>query len=159
MSDSRFDDLFPPDEAELTPPESEVVRITSADLDGDDEELDEAREHGSTRQQQREEQAKENFWFALISGNILLHKGVARYYSHLVLVIVLTIVSIFVMFWSLRVDMKHTALVSEVQLLRERSVRMRESRYSQSSHSAVVRELKRRNIDLQDARTPSVIIE
>ncbi len=101
----------------------------------------------------------DNLFTALMSGRILLSETVAKYYSHLILVAVAAFVSIFVMFWSLRVDMRHSALGSEVQLLRERSVRLRSESYSLSSHSAIVRELERRGITLKDARKPAVIIE
>ncbi len=108
---------------------------------------------------EEEERAKSNIWVALMSGRIFLHEGVVKYYSHLLLIAVLTFVSIFVMFWSLGIDMKHSAMDHEVQLLRERSIRLRELSYSRSSHSAVVKELERRGIGLKDARTPSMMIK
>lgn len=138
---------------------AEVVRVTSGEAEEDLAE-DERIRHEEQEQErtQEAESARQSVWQVLASGKILLHEGVVRYYSHMLVVIVLIFISIVVMFWSLRVDMRHSALSNEVQLLRERSIRMRESSYSQSSHSAISRELERRKIDLQDAKTPSMVM-
>ena len=68
-------------------------------------------------------------------------------------------ISIFVMFTALHLDMKHSRLYREVQMLRERSTRLQEQRFRRTTHSAIVEELKRRGIDLQDPTTPAEPIE
>lgn len=133
---------------EPTPTEGDEAEVGSVDSD-----------NGVNNSAAQSKEQKNNIWEVLMSGRILLHKSVARYYSHLMLIAIMTFVSIFVMFWSLRVDMRHNARKHEVQLLREKSIRMRESSYARSSHSAIVRELERRGIDLRDARTPSMVID
>ena len=67
--------------------------------------------------------------------------------------------SIAVMFTALHLDMKYTRLEREVQILRERSIRLQEQRYSRTTHSAIVERLRERGIDLGDPSAPGEIIE
>ena len=67
--------------------------------------------------------------------------------------------SIAVMFTALHLDMKYTRLEREVQILRERSIRLQEQRYSRTTHSAIVERLRERGIDLNDPSAPGEIIE
>ena len=69
------------------------------------------------------------------------------------------LLSIVVMFWALRLDMTHTRTEREVELLREKAVRLQEQRSRLTTHSAVVEELRRRNIPLHDPVVPGEIIE
>ena len=55
--------------------------------------------------------------------------------------------------------MKYSRLEREVQILRERSIRLQEQRYSRTTHSAIVERLRRRGIDLNDPAAPGEIIE
>ncbi|MFI3305698.1 MAG: hypothetical protein R3Y68_04205 [Rikenellaceae bacterium] len=98
------------------------------------------------------------FWM-FVSGNVLLWRGLTRYYGQMVLVAFLFLVSIIVMFWSLHLDMEYNILSRRVQLLRERSVRLQEVRSSRLSHSAIVKELEQRGIELYDPTTPATVIE
>ncbi len=98
------------------------------------------------------------FWM-FISGNLLLWRGLTRYYGQMILVAFLFLISIVVMFWSLHLDMEYNHLSRSVQLLRERSVRLQEVRSSRLSHSAIVKELERRGIELHDPSTPATVIE
>ena len=63
------------------------------------------------------------------------------------------------MFTALHLDMKYTRLEREVQLLRERSVRLQEQSFRSTTHSAVVRALAERGIPLYDPAAPGEIIE
>ena len=67
--------------------------------------------------------------------------------------------SIVVMFWSLHLDMRYSRLEREVQILRERSIRLQEQRYRRTTHSTILEELHRRGIDLYDPLAPGEIIE
>ncbi len=67
--------------------------------------------------------------------------------------------SIVVMFWSLHLDLKYSRLEREVQVLRERSIRLEEQRYRRTTHSAVAARLRERGIDLQDPRTPGETLD
>lgn len=102
---------------------------------------------------------KTNFFKLLFTGNILTLRGVAKYYGQMVVIAGLFLLSIVVMFWSLHLDMEYNTLSRDVQLMRERSVRLQEVRYSRSSHSAIVEELERRGIKLRDPQTPATVIK
>ncbi len=147
----------------------EVMRVQSGEAD---EEIEREAEEEAERQRvdqeakdaaeleariRRRKQASA-FW-QLVTGNILVNKGVARYYPHMIGLAVMFFLSIVVMFYSLHLDMRYTHLNREVQLLRERSLRMQSDRYQRSSHSSIIRELQRRGIELQEASNPSTKIE
>lgn len=110
------------------------------------------------KQMQERRKASNPFWL-LISGNILIRNGFARYYSHLMVIVSLFFLSIMVMFWSLHLDMQYSDLLHDVQLMRERSVRLQERRSRVSSHSSIERELQRRDIEIYDATRPAIVME
>ncbi|MFI3282032.1 MAG: FtsL-like putative cell division protein [Rikenellaceae bacterium] len=140
----------------------EVLRVNSGEADDDIK-----REREEEEQAQREKEIAERmerrrkasaFW-QLISGNILVNKGVARYYVHMIAVAVMFFLSIMVMFYSLHMDMRYSRLEREVQLLRERSLRYQSERYQHSSHSAIKEQLRIKGINLEEAVAPSTLIE
>ena len=100
-----------------------------------------------------------SFLWLLFSGNILVRESFSGYYRYLIYMAVTFFVSIFVMFTALHLDMKYTRLEREVQLLRERSVRLQEQSFRSTTHSAVVRALAERGIPLYDPAAPGEIIE
>ncbi len=144
----------------------EVLRMergeAAEDIARDDEELAEAQAQAEERQaeERRKKQKKESspLW-QLISGNILINKGISKYYRYLIAVAAMLFLSIFSMFYSLHLDMRYNRLTNEVQLLRERQLRLQSERYQRSSISSIVRELKRRGIELEEVQTPSTLIE
>ncbi len=99
------------------------------------------------------------FILLMLSGNVLTLKEVSKYYSQMFVVALLFFISIMVLFGSLHLDVSHSQLVAQVQMLRERSVRLKEVRSERSSHPAVVEELKRRGIELMDSKQPAIIID
>ncbi len=121
------------------------------------EEAERAAEEEATRA--REEHRRNHWFFGLITGSILRQEWLTVHFRYPLLIAGAFLVSIIVMFWSLRLDLTLTRTTEEVQLLRERSVRLREECSRVASHSAVVEELKRRNIPLEDPRTPHEIME
>ncbi len=95
----------------------------------------------------------------LMSGNILIMRGFTKYYGQMIIIAALFLLSIVVMFWSLHLDMEHSRLQRDVQLLRERSIRLHEIRVARSSHSHIVEELSRRGIEIKDPTRPATIID
>ena len=98
------------------------------------------------------------FW-RLSAGSILVREGVSKYYPYMLTIAGMFFLSIVVMFWSLHLDMRYSRLEREVQILRERSIRLQEQRYRRTTHSAILEELHRRGIDLYDPLAPGEIIE
>ncbi len=148
--------------------EEEGYEDESGDIDGRDgrEDRDESGERGGREwrgedgadKKEGEDQKSSVTWW-LFSGNVLLSRGITKYYGQMVIVAALFLLSIIVMFWSLHLDMSYNSLVRDVQLLRERSVRLQEVRFSRCSHSSIVEELERRGINLVDPTTPATVIE
>lgn len=140
----------------------EVRRVQRGDADEEMRREEEA-EAEQRRLEEEERAARErrnrNPLFGLITGSILRQEWLANHYRYPLMMAVAFLVSIIVMFWSLSLDMRCSRMGDEVQLLRERSVRLREECSRRSSHSAVVEELRRRNIPLEDPRTPQEIVE
>lgn len=109
--------------------------------------------------EQKEQRRKASTIWQLFSGTILVREGVSRYYPYMLCIAGMFFLSIAVMFWSLHLDMRYTRLEREVQILRERSIRLQEQRYRLTTHSAVVEELQRRGIELYDPQAPGETIE
>ncbi|MFI3293177.1 MAG: FtsL-like putative cell division protein [Rikenellaceae bacterium] len=138
----------------------EVLRVQSGEANEDIErEKAEAAEHERKRAERMERRRKASAFWQLISGNILVNKGVARYYPYMLAVALMFFVSIMVMFFSLHMDMRYSRLEREVQLLRERSLRFQSERFQQSSNSAIKYQLQKRGIKLEEAVEPSTIID
>ena len=83
----------------------------------------------------------------------------AKYYPYMLTIAGMFFLSIMVMFWSLHLDMRYTRLERDVQKLRERSIRLQEQRYQRTTHSAIVRQLEARGIELYDPLAPGEIID
>ncbi len=147
----------------------EVKRMQSGEAQDDMEqdEIDDAEERAAEQAEQqrradaeeRERKRRNSIFRQILSGNILLREGVSKYYSQMILVAALFFVSIFVMFWSLHLDMRYSQLARSVQLTRERSVRLQELKYLKCSHSAISSELERRGIKISDPTRPTTIIK
>ncbi len=140
----------------------EVLRVQSGDADEEiarEKAETEAAEHERKRAERLERRRRASAFWQLISGNILVNKGVARYYPYMLAVAMMFFLSIMVMFYSLHMDMRYSRLEREVQLLRERSLRFQSARFQQSSHSAVKYQLEKRGIKLEEAVEPSTIID
>lgn len=83
-------------------------------------------------------------------GTILNQDYIRENYRYAFLIAGMLFLSIVMLFSSLGAYIRYTNLDNEVRLLRERAIRMSEMRYEQSSHSAIVRRIKERGIDLAD---------
>ena len=140
----------------------EVRRIQSGEAD---EEMAEERareeaeaEETAARQAPESRRAAKPFR-GVLKGNVVRQEGLVGDYRYPLLIAGTFLLSIVVMFWALRLDMTHTRTEREVELLREKAVRLQEQRSRLTTHSAVVEELRRRNIPLHDPVVPGEIIE
>lgn len=139
----------------------EVLRVQSGEADADieaDRQAEAEAEAKVAEETKRKERRRNNPFYRLASGTILVGENASRSYPYLVTIAVMFFLNIVVLFWSLHLDLRYSRLEREVQKLRERSIRYEEQRYQRSTHSAVSAELERRGIHLQDPRTPGQII-
>lgn len=141
---------------------AEVRRYHSGEAQQDierDIEQEQAEQAEAMRDEARRRLRRSRLFYQLFSGNILKNRSVTQHYQYLIAIAGAALVSIAVMFAALYADMKYSRLEREVQLLRERSIRLREQLYERSSHSAIVRELEKRNIKLQEPRKRKEVVE
>ena len=131
----------------------EILRVQSGEADEDI-----ARDREQEAEQRTARKRSRLFW-QIFSGNILVNRSVAENYRYFAAIAVMCFVSIVVMFTSLAADMKYSRMEREVQLLRERSIRLQEQLYQRTTHAAISAELERRGIDLQDPRRPKAVVE
>ena len=167
--DHEFDPVTPEEqarrdeEAELARRiRREVLRVQRGEADEEirrDEEEEAGRRAAEEDRERRERRRRASALWQLFSGSILVREGSAEYYRYLICIAAMFFLSIVVMFSALHLDMRYSRVEREVQLLRERSIRLEEQRYRRTTHSAVVERLRERGIELQDALTPSEIIE
>ena len=159
--DHEFDPVTPEEQARREQDEEfarrvrrEVLRMergeAEEDIRADEEREAEERAEAEERERRESRRRASTFW-QLFSGSILVREGVSKYYPYM-----LTIAG---MFWSLHLDMRYTRLERDVQKLRERSIRMQEQRYQRTTHSAIVRQLEARGIELYDPLVPGEIID
>ena len=95
----------------------------------------------------------------VVTGDILLAEEVKRVYTLLTMLGIIFFASIATIFGSLQRDLRYRELEKEVALLKERAIRTSEECYRHSSHSAIVRKLKERGIDIEDPKTQPKILK
>lgn len=140
----------------------EVRRVQSGEAEEDlerDREEERAEEAELMRHEAKKRLKRSRLFYQLFSGSILRSRGVKEHYGYLIAIAVASLVSIMVMFAALYADMKYSRMEHQVQLLRERSIRLREQLYQRTSHQAVVEELQRRGIPLQEPRRTKEVVE
>ncbi len=140
----------------------EVLRVQSGEADEDiarEEEQRRQAEHEAQRDERLKRRRNASTFWQLVTGNILVNKGVARYYPHMIALAGMFFLSIMVMFYSLHMDMKYIRLEREVRLLRESSLRFQSLRFQRSSNSAILEQLSLRGISLEEASAPSTLID
>lgn len=167
--DHEFDPVSPEEKAEREREDKlarrirqEVLRVqrgeAEEDLRADEEQV--AEEKAEAEQAQRKAERREGSLLRqLFTGKILIHKGVSEYYRYMLVIAGMFFMSIMVMFWTLHLDVRYSRLEREVQMLRDRSIRLQEQRYRQTTHSAIVERLRERGIELYDPLAPSELIE
>ena len=140
----------------------EVLRMHSGEADTDierDREEQKAEEDERTREQAKQRLKRSRLFWQLFSGNILLSRSVREHYGYLIAIAVMSLISIVVMFGALAADLRYTQAERELQLVRERSIRLQEQLHRRTTHQAVRDELARRGINLQDPQKPKEVVD
>lgn len=137
----HIDEVQPTDTTQPTPPDTDQVVITMP------------------ARLKRALVATVNFFRSLITGEIIINPTVSKGYDYLFYIAFLLLVSIITLFSSLHMQIRENVLSEQVRLLSERAVRTEEQRVKATTHSAIVDELKRRNIPLYDCLEPVTIIK
>ena len=140
----------------------EVRRVRSGEADEEmreEEEQERMAEEERHAEEERQRKRHSSWVWLMFSGMILMRSGVSRYYRYALLIALMFFCSILTIFNALRLDKRFTQVEAETQLLRERSIRMQERRYRSTTHSAIVRRLRERGIDLRDSGSATEIIE
>lgn len=140
----------------------EVLRVQSGDADEDierDKEEQAEQERETKEREERRRKRRSRLFWQLFSGNILLNKSISENYRYFAAIAAMCFASIAVMFMVLYSNMRYSQLEREVQLVRERSIRMQEQLYTKTTHAAIKEELKRRGIPLQDPSKASEVVE
>lgn len=167
--DHEFDPVTPDEEARREADEEfarrvrrEVLRVNRGEAD-EDIRADMEREAGERAEERarerKERRRKASTLWQLLSGTILVQEGISRYYPYMLCIAAMFFLSIVMMFTALHFDMKYSRLEEEVQWLRERLIRLEEQRFSRTTHSAVVEQLRLRGIGLYDPEKPALRIE
>ena len=141
---------------------SEVLRIQSGDAADDiQRDLEEQQERERLEQeiQERKRKKRSRLFWQLFSGNILLNKSLTDNYRYFAAIAAMCFVSIAVMFMVLYSNMRYSQLERDVQLVRERSIRMQEQLYTKTTHAAIKAELQRRGIPLQDPSKATQVVD
>lgn len=166
------DEFNPPTEEELRRQEEddefrrrvrdEVWRMQSGEADEDMERDREQREQEREEREanaEREKRRSSTLGWQFFSGAILTNRHIADSYRYLIVIAVMCLISIAVMFWSLHIDSRYSLMERDVQLLRERSIRLQERLYEKTTHQAIREELARRGMTLQDPSTTKAVVE
>ncbi len=122
-----------------------------------DEEREEAEAEAEAEAKRKAREANP-FW-QFISGNWLILQGTTGTYRYLICVAIALFLSVVSIFYSFHLGAKYSSRERSVQLLRERSLEYQRLRFNKTSHSAIVKELKARNIPIYDMQESKTIIE
>lgn len=104
-------------------------------------------------------QATGNFISSLFTGEIIINQSISKGYDYLFYMALLFLISIVTLFSSLHYQITENQLNKEVALLKERAIRIEEQRTKATTHSAIVKLLKERKIELYDTIEPVTIVE
>ena len=139
---------------------TEIRRIQTGAADADIAE-DIAREEEQTALEERKNRRPRwVMWInSVVTGDILLAEEVKRVYTLLTMLGIIFFASIATIFGSLQRDMRFRELQKEVALLKERAIRTSEECYRHSSHSAILRKLKERGINIDDPKTQPKVLK
>ena len=139
-----------------------VVRVQSGDADeeiAEDRRLEEE-ERAKAEEEERKERKRRSGWrWQIFSGTILTSRGMADNYRYFAAIAVMCFISIVVMFAALYADLRYSRAEQDVQLLRERSIRLQEQLHRRTTHQAIRDSLAARGIDLRDPRQKTSVLE
>lgn len=139
-----------------------VVRVQSGEADEEIEEdrrLEEQEREQAEEQERKEHKRRSGLSWQIFSGTILTSRGMADNYRYFAAIAVMCFISIVVMFAALYADLSYSRMEQDVQLLRERSIRLQEQLYRRTTHQAVRDSLAARGIDLRDPRQKTAVVE
>ena len=139
-----------------------VVRVNSGEADEElahDRELEQQEQAEREAEERRERKRRSGLSWQIFSGTILTSRGLTSVYRYFGAIAVMCFVSIVVMFAVLYADLEYSRMENDVQLLRERSIRLQEQLYNQTTHQAIRDELARRGLNLQDPKTAKAVVE
>lgn len=139
-----------------------VVRVQSGQADEEIEQdrlLEEAEREQAEEEERKERKRRSGLKWQIFSGSILTSRGMADNYRYFAAIAVMCFISIVVMFAALYADMNYSRMENDVQLLRERSIRLQEQLHRRTTHQAVVDSLAARGIDLKDPRKKRAVVE
>ena len=141
---------------------SQIRRVQSGEAE--EQMRQEAEEEREQEQEQMREEARKRlkrsrlFW-QLFSGNILVNRNVAENYRYFIAIAITSFVSIAVLFMALYAEDRFSKVEREVQLLRERSIRLQEQLFSRTTHAAIAKEVEERGLGLQEPRKSREVVE
>ena len=141
---------------------SQIRRVQSGEAD--EQMRQEAEEEREQEQEQMREEARKRlkrsrlFW-QLFSGNILVNRNVAENYRYFIAIAITSFVSIAVLFMALYAEDRFSKVEREVQLLRERSIRLQEQLFSRTTHASIAKEVEERGLGLQEPRKSREVVE
>ena len=141
---------------------SQIRRVQSGEAD--EQMRQEAEEEREQEQEQMREEARKRlkrsrlFW-QLFSGNILVNRNVAENYRYFIAIAITSFVSIAVLFMALYAEDRFSKVEREVQLLRERSIRLQEQLFSRTTHAAIAKEVEERGLGLPEPRKSREVVE
>ena len=131
-----------------------VVRVQSGEAD---EEI--AEDRRLEEEERKERRKRSGLKWQIFSGSILTSRGLADNYRYFAAIAVMCFISIVVMFAALYADMSYSRMENDVQLLRERSIRLQEQLHRRTTHQAIRDSLAARGIDLKDPRKKRAVVE
>ncbi len=102
---------------------------------------------------------KQNRFWGILSGAILVNKGVSQAYIHLLCIALALFINIVMVFFNMSLDSKYTSLSRQTQLLRERTYEYKTLRFSKTSHSAITEKVKQRGLPLYTPQVAKTIID
>jgi hypothetical protein len=140
----------------------EVLRMQSGEADEDiarDLEMEREQRAEQQREEARKRLKRSRLMWQLFSGNILVSGSVACNYRYFIAIAVMCFVSIAVMFAALYADIRYTRVERELQLVRERSIRLQEQLFSRTTHAAIAKEVEERGLGLQEPRKSREVVD
>lgn len=130
-------------------PQTEIVRIHTGD----------ATATTPTKRVKRKAQAAKVIK-GVFNGDILTNNVVMQFFYLMLGAMAVTLLTTTaIRFSTFTADMDCSTLRNEVQLYRERAIRTSEQRTKCSSRSAILEEMKRRGIELNDPHTTPIVLK
>lgn len=141
---------------------NEIRRVQSGQADeqmAQEAEQEREQEEELRSAEERKKSKRSTLFWQLFSGNILVNRNVADNYRYLAAIAITSFVSIAVLFMALYAEDRFSKVEREVQLLRERSIRLQEQLFSRTTHAAIAKEVEERGLGLQEPRKSREVLD